>query len=83
MIITNRLLTYSYYSPSDADVCALLTLWWCTDTMSRSIYLYRNRNSKAGPSGPTGDPALNIKQPWGFSDFPYEVCEDIRRIPHS
>lgn len=60
-------------SPSDADLCALLTLYWCTDTMPRSIYNYRNRPPVTGQL-PVTDPALNIKQPFGMSDFPFEVC---------
>lgn len=61
-----------HHSPTDADICALLTLWWCTDTMPRSIYPYRNR-PPSGVEGATGDASLYIKQPVGFSDFPQEV----------
>ncbi|PWN36302.1 alpha/beta-hydrolase [Meira miltonrushii] len=58
--------------PSDAEICAQLTLYWCTDTMARSIYNYRNRVQPSG-SLPRTDPNLYINQPFGMSDFPFEV----------
>lgn len=47
-------------------------MYWCTDTMARSIYQYRNR-PPTGPETTSRDTAFFIKQPVGFSDFPKEV----------
>lgn len=60
-------------SPSDADICAVLTLYWCTYTMPRSIYNYRNR-PPTGPETTARDTSLYLKQPMGFSDFPKEIA---------
>ncbi|MCO5589702.1 hypothetical protein L7F22_043670 [Adiantum nelumboides] len=70
--IGEKYIEWTDEDPSDAEICAQLTLYWCTDTMARSIYNYRNREQPTG-SLPRTDPNLYINQPFGMSDFPFEI----------
>ncbi|KDN35817.1 alpha/beta-hydrolase, partial [Tilletiaria anomala UBC 951] len=60
------------HSPEDAEILASLTLWWCTGTMARSLYPYRNRPA-TGVSAAISRPENFIKAPTGYSNSPYEL----------
>ncbi|CAO1624705.1 unnamed protein product [Parajaminaea phylloscopi] len=59
--------------PADSLVFESLTLWWCTDTMARAVYPYRNRDVKDGPLTAVTRPENYIHNPTGYSMAPYEL----------
>lgn len=50
-----------------------LTLWWCTETMARALYPYRNCDIKDGPLSAVAKPENFIHVPTGYSMAPYEL----------
>lgn len=70
--VGEKLLDWTDTDPTDSEIVSVMTLYWCTDTMPRSIYSYRNRPPVTGQM-PVMNHAYDLKQPFGMSDFPYEV----------
>lgn len=58
---------------ADSLIFESLTLWWCTETMVRALYPYRNRDVKEGPMTAVGRPENFIHVPTGYSMAPYEL----------
>ncbi|KAE8228758.1 hypothetical protein CF326_g6299 [Tilletia indica] len=65
-------------APSDSEILTSLTLWWCTDTMPRSLYPYRNR-PPLGAQSVIGRPENFIKCPTGHSDHPKEIMPSPKK----
>ncbi|CAD6976472.1 unnamed protein product [Tilletia controversa] len=64
--------------PSESEILTSLTLWWCTDTMPRSLYPYRNR-PPLGVQSVIARPENFIKCPTGHSDFPKEIIPSPKK----
>jgi hypothetical protein len=64
----------AFTSPEDHELLASLTLWWCTETMPRSLYPYRNR-PPAGQQSIVSRRENFIKVPTGYSDNPQDVSD--------
>ncbi|KAK0538059.1 hypothetical protein OC842_001406 [Tilletia horrida] len=64
--------------PSESEILTSLTLWWCTDTMPRSLYPYRNR-PPLGVQAVIALPENYIRCPVGHSDFPKEILPAPKR----
>ncbi|PWN24632.1 alpha/beta-hydrolase [Jaminaea rosea] len=64
--------TWTDRTPDDSLILESLTFYFLTETMSRSIYSYRNRP----PGGPVPQSGLKenyLSLPVGFSDAPFEL----------
>ncbi|PWN43642.1 alpha/beta-hydrolase [Ceraceosorus guamensis] len=70
--IGEKFLQWTDQDPPDSEILASLTLWWCTDTMARSLYPYRNRPA-SGLQGVISRPENRIPCPFGYTDNPYEI----------
>ncbi|KAL9931934.1 hypothetical protein V8E36_009249 [Tilletia maclaganii] len=63
--------------PSESEILTSVTLWWCTGTMARSLYPYRNR-PPLGVQTVIARPENFITVPTGHSDFPKEILPSAR-----
>ncbi|KAJ5619978.1 hypothetical protein N7510_003962 [Penicillium lagena] len=71
--IGEKFLDWTDDNPPLDEILASVTLYWLTETFSRSIYPYRQLFTP-GVVGAHENPEWYIKKPFGFSWFPKEIA---------
>lgn len=72
--IGEKFLDWTDKDPALDTILQSVTLYWLTDTISRSFYPYRHLHVALGNVGVHGNPIWYIHKPLGFSLFPKDLC---------
>ena len=71
--IAEKWIAWSDEELPDEEILASLTMWWCTDTMPRSIYPYRNRPIRTVQTLKEMQQEMFVKVPTGLTNNPKEI----------